>query len=87
LSVGQAGQALIGVAAAPVAHGVDVHPLPGGDLGVGVTVGGVAHDPGADDLLVAGGMGVGQGFELSPVGGGQRDLACAGHGHGRAFTR
>jgi hypothetical protein len=33
-AVGQAGQALVGVAAAPVAHGVDVHLLPGGDLGV-----------------------------------------------------
>ena len=48
--------------------------------------GGVADDPGADDLLVAGGMGIGQSFELSPVGGGQRDLACASDWHGRAFA-
>ena len=48
---------------------------------------GVADDPGADDLLVASGVGVGQGFEFSPVGGGQGDLACAGDGYGRAFTR
>jgi hypothetical protein len=69
-----------------VAHGVDVLLLPGGDLGVGVAVGGVADDPGADDLLIAGGMGVGQSFELSPVGGAQDDLACAGGWRGRAFT-
>jgi hypothetical protein len=49
--------------------------LPDSDLGVGVTVRGVAHDPGPDDLLVAGGMGVGQPFELVPFGGGQGDRA------------
>jgi hypothetical protein len=85
--VGEPGHAFVGVSAAPAAYGVDGHAVAAGDLRIGVAVRGVAHDPHADDLLVAGGVGVGQGFEPVSFGGGQRDLARAGGGHGRAFAR
>jgi hypothetical protein len=87
VSVGPPCHALIGVSAAPQADGVSGHAATPGGFGVGVAAGGVQHDPYTDDLLVTGGMGVGELLEPVAFGGGQDDLACAGGGHRRAFRQ
>ncbi|MDP9792436.1 hypothetical protein J2S43_000948 [Catenuloplanes nepalensis] len=43
-----------------------MHVPAGGDLVVGVAVRGVADDAGADDLLICGGVGVGQSLTIRP---------------------
>jgi hypothetical protein len=72
---------VVGVSAAPQADGVDDHLSPAGDGVVGVAVRGIKHDPGADDLLVSGGTGIGQLLEPAPLRRGQHDLAGTGDRH------